>query len=374
MARWKDRIYCYFMGVPYRKTGEQSLKKIAAKITTLDQWETRAATIRRGILKGAGLFPLPKRTPLNAVIHSRREHQGYAVENVFFESVPGFFVAGNLYWPLLENALPSLPAILKPHGHFNEGRFKPDNQYLAATLAQMGAIVFTWDMVGYGESTQVPHKAGHALEFQLWNSTRALDFILSLDKVDKDRIGITGESGGGTQTFFLTAVDDRIRASAPAVMISSTFFGGCSCEDKMPVHKGPKYATNNAEIAGLCAPRPQLIISVGADWTRLVPIREFPFLQKIYALYGAENLIENAHFAREKHDYGPSKRQAAYKFFAKHFHLNCEKLRSPDNIIDESKSMVELKNTMYAFTETHPRPPSVLIGEQEVLRVLQNLQ
>ncbi len=362
------------MGVPYRKSGEQHLKKIVAKIKTLDDWKVRATAIRQGILKGAGLVPLPKKTPLNVVIHSRREINGYMVENVYFESIPGFFVAGNLYRPLSEDALPALPAILKPHGHFNEGRFKQDNQLLAATLARMGVVVFTWDMVGFGENKQIPHNAGHTLMFQLWNSTRALDFVLGLENVDKSRIGMTGESGGGTQTFFLTAVDDRIRTSAPAVMVSSTFFGGCTCENGLPIHKGPDYATNNAEIAGLCAPRPQLVISIGADWTRLVPVREFPFLQKIYALHGAENLVENAHFAREKHDYGPSKRQAAYKFFAKHFHLNCAKLLLPDGTIDESKGIVESENTMRAFNETYPRPSNALTGEESVLSVLQSLQ
>jgi hypothetical protein len=141
----------------------------------------------------------------------------------------------------------------------------------------------------------------------------------------------------------------------------------------LPIHKGPDYATNNTEIAGLCAPRPQLIISIGADWTRLVPVREFPFLQKIYALHGVEHLVESAHFAMEKHDYGPSKRQAAYKFFAKHFHLDCEKLFLPKNTIDESNNTVEPEKNMHAFNENTPRPPSALIGEEALVGVLQNL-
>lgn len=362
------------MGLPYRKSGEQNLKKIIAKIQTLEQWKTRATIIRQGIFKGACLSPLPERTPLNAVINNKREFEGYSVENVYFESVPGFYVAGNLYRPLGEKANSSVPAILKAHGHFNEGRFKPDNQILAITLARMGAIVFAWDMVGYAECHQVPHNAGHTLMYQLWNSIRALDFVSGIEKVDKNRIGITGESGGGTQTFFLTAVDDRIKVSAPAVMVSSTFFGGCSCENGLPVHKGPDYATNNAEITGMCAPRPLLVISIGADWTRLVPVREYPFIQKIYTLYGVENLAENAHFSNEKHDYGPSKRQAAYKFFAKHFHLSYEKLLLPDGRIDESGSVVEQETAMHAFTEAHPRPKTALEGDEAVLSVFRSLQ
>ena len=146
-------------------------------------------------------------------------------------------------------------------------------QQRCATLARMGAVVFSYSMVGYNDSTQVPHHTPHAFTLQLWNSIRAVDFVSSLERVDAKRIAVTGASGGGTQTFMLAAVDPRMAVSCPVVMVSSDFYGGCVCESGLPVHRGAGYATNNAEIAALASPRPLLVISDGKDWTKDVPTR-----------------------------------------------------------------------------------------------------
>ncbi len=348
--------------------GRLELAAFSKTYTNRVEWENRADNIRQNILIGAELAPLPEKTPLRPIIHSKRSHDGYTVENVAFESMPGFFVTGNLYRPTKK--LPSYAAILCPHGHFFPtaddagGRLRKDMQLRCAAFARMGAIVFAYDMVGWGESTQFENyqfPASHdslrkEVKYQLWNSIRAVDFLLSLKGVDPKRVGITGASGGGTQTFLLAAVDKRIAVSVPVVMVAAHFFGGCICESGMPIHQSPRHLTNNAEIAALCAPRPQLLISDGDDWTKNNPTVELPYLKHVYALYGAENNVENIHFKDEKHDYGPTKRAAVYRFLAKHLRLDLSPMLDSRGDITEKAITIEKKDRMLVFTPMHPRP------------------
>jgi len=305
-------------------SGAQSSRweKLAHYYNSLDSWKARAEAVRNGILTGAELSPLPERTPLNAVFVNRRVRDGYAVEDVAFEAKPGFYVFGNLYRPLSASKEKPAAAVLVAHGHFKEAgwyaRTRPENQMLCATLAQMGAVVFTYDMVGWGDSTQLPHNDRKVLQLQLWDSISAVDFLVSLPEVDAKRIGVTGASGGATQIIYLAAVDPRVAASMPVVMVSSRYTGHERCEDGMKVHDvagEPK--TNNAEIAAVIAPRPLMLISDGVDWTKHFPTEDFPYVERIYKLYGAGDKVHNQHFAGERHDYGPSKRKIAYEFFSK---------------------------------------------------------
>jgi len=344
-------------------TEEQGKAKFAEFAKTYSDragWEHRAQTIRAGILRGAGLEPLPPRTELNPIRRGAKQQDGYTVENVAFESRPGFFVTGNIYRPLpLANGT-KYPAVLVTHGHSADaasgGRFRDGTQKLCGMLARAGAVVFDYDMVGYGEATQYEHKSPVTLGLQLWNSMRAVDFLQSLPEVDGSKIGITGESGGGTQDFLLTAVDDRIAVSVPVVMVSAHFFGGCACESGMPVHRSPNHETCNAEIAALAAPRPQLIISDGKDWTVNVPKVEFPYIQNVYRLMGAESKVENLHLPNEGHDYGPSKRTGAFDFLGKQLGLHLDRIRDAAGNFNEQPVTIQKREALLVFDAAHPWP------------------
>jgi dienelactone hydrolase len=304
------------------------------EITSRSVWERRAENIREQVLVSCGLWPMPEKTPLNAKIFGRVERDGYSVEKVYFQSYPGFYVGGNLYRPLGKAG--PFPAVLNPHGHWAKGRLEDSKDGSAAArcinFARQGMIAFSWDMVGYND-TQFAHPVGEPgykthrhfandptnqlwnisqMGLQTWNSARALDFVLSLPDVDPARIGCTGESGGGTQTFMLGAIDDRLAAQAPVVMVSHSMQGGCSCENA----PGLRVDYSNMEIAAAAAPRPQLLVAATGDWTKMTMTVEGPAIANVYRLFGAPDHLKYVRFDFN-HNYNQTSREAVYEWFGR---------------------------------------------------------
>jgi len=251
--------------------GKKHLAQLLAAYSTLQQWETRKTDLRKCFLEQLKLSPFPRKTPLNPIISSVRKYDGYTVENIAIETIPGVYLCGSLYKP--SKGKGPFPVVLNPYGHFANadtnlyGRYRPDMQYRCAILARMGAVAFNYDMFAYGESrlqfASELHRTGLAHTMQTLNSMRAIDYLTSLPFVDSKRIAITGASGGGSQSFLATALDDRIAVSVPVVMVSSYYYGGCPCESGMPVQSCTELQTYNVEIAAMASPRG------GFRWLRL---------------------------------------------------------------------------------------------------------
>jgi len=304
---------------PYRTLNDRFE---APPVQTLDLWKPRAEYLRAHVLASAGLLPLPEKTPLRPSVFGEITHTDYTVSKVYFESLPGFFVTGNLYRPIGNGPF---PAIVSPHGHWTFGRLEntPTNSGpgRAIGLARQGFVVFSYDMIGYNDSQQLPHTFGGRRELlwglslaglQLWNSIRAVDFLETLPYVRREAIGATGESGGGTQTFLLAAADNRIAVAAPVNMISLHMQGGCLCENP----PGLRLDTTNVEIAATIAPRPLLMVSATGDWTKETLEVEYPAVRRIYDLYGAADRVHAIRVAAE-HNYNRESREAMYAWMAR---------------------------------------------------------
>ena len=309
------------------------------------QWEARRDSLRREVrqrleldafLDSCVLVKGKKGKLERPVILSKvRKHDGYTTQNICIELTPGQHLFGTIY----ANASPYThhPLIICPDGHWPY-RYRKDEQQRLGTLARMGAVCVDFDLYGWGESEkEVGAEAHHTSRAHVYQAACGyilLDWILThRNDIDTNRVGVMGGSGGGTHTVLLSLLDERVTASAPVVHLASHFDGGCPCESGKPVQLAAG-GTCEAELAAVMAPKPMLIVSDGGDWTSSVPTLEFPYLQRIYGFYGAQDKVRNVHLPDERHDFRENKRQAVYDFFIDVFGLD-------RTMLDESKVTIE---------------------------------
>jgi hypothetical protein len=326
------------------------------------EWEERARDLKTQLRVTLGLFPMPPKTPLNAQVFGKVERDGYTIEKVALETMPGMFLGGNLYRPA--GNCRRVPVVLCPHGHWEVGRVHPDVQARCIRLAKLGCIVFLYDMVGYNDSKTIGHKFlndrldafGYSLAtLQTWNSIRAVDWLVTLPDVDPARVACTGESGGGTQTFLLSALDPRIAVSAPVVMVSERFQGGCVCENA----SGLRHGTDNVEIAALAAPRPMKLVGATGDWTSNTLTKVHPAIRNVYERIGTPGDVEAALFDFP-HNYNQTSRNSVYSFLGREL-LGIDDPASTR----EGEQTVEKTEDLLAFSKDHPDPGVKTLSEIE---------
>ena len=338
----------YYKIKPYeypRRQAEDGVKLInwlSSLYNDRSSWEARKDSLRREVRQLLGIDQLLPLCAQEAPRYTKiRKFDGYSVQNFCLKTVNGHTVCGSIYAPLSKG---KHPLIICPNGHFTNGRYGTVQQQRLGTLARMGAVCVDYDLWGWGESAdevgKEAHQTAEAHVMQALNGIRILDWMIQRKDVDTQRVGVNGGSGGGTQTVLLTMLDDRYTAANPVVSMSSWFDGGCPCESGMPIQLAGG-GTCNAELAAMFAPRPMMVVSDGGDWTSTTPEVEFPYLQRIYGFYNAQDKVSNIHLPKERHDFGPNKRNAVYRFFIDTFGLDESKL-------DESKVTIEPEEALKA--------------------------
>ncbi len=338
------------------------------KPASLEAWKLKKEAIRRAVLIDAGLWPMPEPSTAQTEVFERKEHEDYTVEKVLLPTFPGYYATGNLYRPKQQDPsnLKQYPGVLCPHGHWENGRFTDTERGSvpgrAISFARQGYVCFSYDMVGYADNKAlIDHNFGGKREalwgispagFQLYTSLRAFEFMRSLPDVIPHRIGCTGASGGGTQTFLLYAVEDRIRVAAPVNMISAHMQGGCKCEN-LP---GLRLNFNNMDIGATMAPRPLMMVCATGDWTKNTPQVEFPAIKSIYELYNSPDKVDY-HLVDAEHNYNKESREAVYAWFGKWLMKDC-----PITDFTEKPFVVDATPDLAVFTH-HPIPADVLKPE-----------
>ena len=318
-------------------------KKYLDGARSIDEWKQKRPRLYQEYMDMLGLWPMPEKTPLKATKTGEIEAHGVIVEKLHFQSKPGLYVTANLYRPKTLDSK-RLPAIVYVCGHSGKGRDgnKTAFQDHGFWFANNGYVCIVLDTLQLGEIPGVHHgtygtpwrhiKEKNQLEnrfwwhsigyspaaVECWNGVRAIDYLCSRPDVDPDRIGVTGISGGGAATFWITVADDRVKVAVPVSGMSDLEFyvkekginGHCDC---MFLYN--TYQWDWTTIAAMVAPRPMLFAN--SDKDPIFPMdanrRIIAKLKKIYGMYGKENLVDE-YVSVGGHDYRPDLRIAIFQF------------------------------------------------------------
>ncbi len=301
------------------------------KADSAEAWAARRKELRDRLLPSLGLDPLPERTPLNAQSAGTLDDPDYTLEKIVYEAWPGIPVSAHLYLP--KNTARPMPCVLHVLGHWYGGKTEKDPRAFCIGMARHGVAVLSFDPIGQGErfargehGHRFPLLAGLSQEgFMVWESMRAVDYLAARPEIDAARIGITGASGGGLNTVFTAAVDDRFAAVAPVcypttwksfldVMSGQNWNGGVDLCNQVP---NCIRDSSLADLMACVAPRPQMEISAVRDADfQIDGARETAArVKSIYALTAPDNFsfVE----IDDVHGYSQPMREAAYGFFLK---------------------------------------------------------
>ncbi len=351
---YKIKPYEYYRR--WDEEGQQMTDYLNTLYSNKEEWEERAKALRKAVYEASGVDALLSAcVDLHPILGKIRKYDGYTVQNIALELVPGYYVCGSIYVPnnklarkQVANGNGQYPVIISPNGHWGEGRYNKDLQARFATLARMGAISISFDLLGWGESElQVGaknHATSIAFTYQLAAGLRLLDYALTRKDVDASRIGACGGSGGGTHSVLLSTIDDRFTACCPVAHITSHFDGGCPCESGLPV----QYVlggTTSVEMLATMAPKPIMLVGDEGDWTHTHPSIEVPYLKRIYGFYHADDQVQSLFLPGERHDFRLSKRQGVYSYFKSIWNL-------VESQQDESKVTIESPLQLYCFGGT----------------------
>lgn len=318
-----------------------------ADINTVDDWRKHRDTARQQLLEMLGLDPQPERTDLEATITGTTDHDEFVVERIHFQSRPHLYVTGDLYVP--KNIDQPLPAILYVCGHGRVSKNgisygnKAHYQHHGAWFARNGYVCLTIDTLQLGEIEGIHHgtyrydmwwwlNRGYTpAGVEAWNCVRALDYLQSRPEVDGQRLGVTGRSGGGAYSWWIAAIDERIKCAVPVAgitdlqnhVVDGCVEGHCDC-----MYMVNTYQWDYGKVAALVAPRPLLISNTDRD--RIFPldgvVRTYQAARKIYELYGAADDV-GLHITAGGHQDTQELRIHAFRWFNRH-------LKNDDSLVE----------------------------------------